>query len=100
MISRPHSNNLGSRRLTRSGVWALSGIDSAIGARRAEETLCYARDRIGEIGIFRTAAFGKSGQTEEARGSNGINRVHVIHRMEISSESRLISRESAREEGR
>jgi fatty-acyl-CoA synthase len=33
-------------------------------------------------------------------GQNGIKRVHVIHRMEISSGYRLISRESAREECR
>jgi hypothetical protein len=40
---------------------------------------------------------GKSGQTERARWSNGIKRVHVTHRMKISLGYRLISRESAKE---
>ena len=45
----------------------------------------------------RCTRIGGAAPARRARWSNGIKRVHVTHRMEISSGYRLISRESARE---
>jgi hypothetical protein len=51
----------------------------------------------GVAAMAASGTYGRTQQTERACWSNGIKRVHVTHRMEISSGYRLISQESAKE---